>query len=81
MHANLIQWITRAWRKGSMNIPVGTFDTTFERITMRTARTAIPLAWLICAKGSTNSHKQLGNPVLLKPSIVINIPQKRIKRE
>jgi hypothetical protein len=28
-----------------------------------------------------NSHKELGIPVLLKPSIVINLPQKKIKRE
>ena len=60
---------------------MGTFDATFERIRITTARSATPLALSIREYGSTNSHSVFGMPVLLKPSTVINIPQKKISSE
>jgi hypothetical protein len=48
---------------------------------MTTARRATPLALSILACGSTSSHIALGMPVLLKPSTVMNIPQKKINSE
>jgi hypothetical protein len=60
---------------------VGTFEATFERIRITNPRSATPLALSIREYGSTNSHNVLGMPVLLKPSTVINIPQKKISNE
>jgi hypothetical protein len=45
------------------------------------ASTAIPLAWSIRAWGSIKLQRLPGIPVLLKPSTVINIPQKNTRRE
>lgn len=42
---------------------------------------ATPPTVSICAYGSTNSHKALGMPVLLKPFTVMNIPLKNINKE
>jgi len=62
-------------------IPVGTFEATFERTRITTARSAVPLALSILECGSTSSQSALGMPVLLKPSTVMNIPQKKINKE
>ena len=61
--------------------PVGTLDATLERTRITTASTAVPLASPIFAYGSMRSHRAVGIPVLLNPSTVINIPQKKIKSE
>ena len=48
---------------------------------MTRARTTVPETRSICACGSMKFQKALGNPVLLNPSTVINIPQKKTKSE
>jgi len=69
------------WSYASEKLPVGTLEATFERIRITTARRATPLALSIREYGSTSSHSVFGMPVLLKPSTVINIPQKKISSE
>ena len=69
------------WSYVQEKIPVGTLEATFERIRITTARRATPLALSIREYGSTSSHSVFGMPVLLKPSTVINIPQKKISSE
>lgn len=62
-------------------LPVGTLDATFESRRITKERIAIPPTVLIRAYGSIKSQKALGIPVLLKPSTVMNIPQKNISSE
>ena len=64
-----------------INLPVGTFEVMFERISTTRASTAMPLTSLMRAWGSIKFQKALGIPVWLKPSTVINIPQKNTRRE
>lgn len=67
--------------KREADLPVGTLEATLERKRMTTASTAVPAALSMRAYGSMKSHKALGMPVLLKPSTVMNIPQKNISKE
>lgn len=68
-------------KKGENNIPVGTLEATFESRRITRERSATPLALSMREYGSRKSHRALGMPVLLKPSTVMNIPQKNINRE
>ena len=67
--------------KLKFSLPVGTFDATFDRTRMTIARRTTPFGLSILAYGSTSSQRVFGIPVLLNPSTVMNIPQKKISSE
>jgi hypothetical protein len=70
-------------RAGSeiINVPVGTLDATLERKVTTIERMTSPPCVSIREYGSTAFQSCAGAPVLLKPSTVMNMPEKNTRME